>query len=163
MDKRTQRASRQSVKGGEIMYHLGGSSAGVWRLKTVPPLAFNWVRTNLMEGGLDVQGGDVPACSQSLLCRRDEHPGSSSSVWTAPGHGTQDAQVLGAFGISTVTTAQSTEADVPALHQAPRRTAHPQRTQGQPHRQTHRGAGVRCRPGPSALVALQGDRAGDDV
>ena len=37
----------------------GRSSAEVWRLKTVPPVAFNQERPNLTEGGLDVQGGDV--------------------------------------------------------------------------------------------------------
>ena len=35
----------------------GRSSAEVWRLKTVPPVAFNQERQNLIEGGLDVQGG----------------------------------------------------------------------------------------------------------
>ena len=61
-----------AVKGGEIMYHEGGSSAEVWRLKTVPPVAFNQERQNLIEGGLDVRGGYVPPCSQGLLRRRDE-------------------------------------------------------------------------------------------
>ena len=54
------------------MYHEGGSSAEVWRLKTVPPVAFNQERQNLIEGGLDVRGGYVPPCSQGLLRRRDE-------------------------------------------------------------------------------------------
>ena len=39
------------------MYQRGGSSAEMWRLKTVPPTAFNRVGTNLMEGGMDVPGG----------------------------------------------------------------------------------------------------------
>ena len=60
------------VNGGEIMYHRGGSSAEVWRLKTVPPVAFNQERQNLIEGGLDVPVGNVPTCSKGLLRRRDE-------------------------------------------------------------------------------------------
>ncbi|MDP6422667.1 MAG: hypothetical protein QF672_15325, partial [SAR202 cluster bacterium] len=42
------------------MYHEGGSSAEMWRLKTVPPVAFNQERQNLIEGGLEslsVRGG----------------------------------------------------------------------------------------------------------
>jgi hypothetical protein len=58
------------VNGGEIMYHQGGSRAEIWRLKTVPPIAFNQERPNLTEGGLDVQGGNVPPCSQGLHDRR---------------------------------------------------------------------------------------------
>ena len=50
------------MKGGEIMYHGGGSSAERWRLKIVPPVAFNQKRHDLIEGALDVQGGDVPPC-----------------------------------------------------------------------------------------------------
>ena len=73
----------------------GRSSAEVWRLKTVPPVAFNQERQNLIEGGLDVQGGDVPASSQGLLCRRDERSRGCAGIRTAPGHGAQDAQVLG--------------------------------------------------------------------
>ena len=67
----------------------------MWRLKTVPPVAFNQERQNLIEGGLDVQGGDVPASSQGLLCRRDERSRGCAGIRTAPGHGAQDAQVLG--------------------------------------------------------------------
>jgi hypothetical protein len=44
----------------------------MWRLKIVPSVGFNQERQSLTEGGLDVQGGDVPASAQSLLCRRDE-------------------------------------------------------------------------------------------
>ena len=39
------------------MYRQGGSRAEMWRLKSVPPVAFNQERPNLTEGGLDVQGG----------------------------------------------------------------------------------------------------------
>jgi hypothetical protein len=49
------------------MYHQGGSRAEKWRLKIVPPVAFNQERLNLTEGGLDVQGGYLPPCSQGLL------------------------------------------------------------------------------------------------
>ena len=79
----------------------GRSSAEVWRLKTVPPVAFNQERQNLIEGGLDVQGGDVPASSQGLLCRRDERSRGCAGIRTAPGHGAQDAQVLGTSRVST--------------------------------------------------------------
>ena len=41
-----------TVKGGEIMYHQGGSRAEMRRLKIVPPVAFNQERLNLTEGGL---------------------------------------------------------------------------------------------------------------
>ena len=41
------------------MYHRGESRAEMWRLKTVPPVAFNRVRTNLIEGGMDVPSGDL--------------------------------------------------------------------------------------------------------
>ncbi|MDP6663497.1 MAG: hypothetical protein QF477_05460, partial [SAR202 cluster bacterium] len=51
--------SGADVKGGEIMYHQGGTRAEMWRLKIVPPIAFNHERLNLTEGGLDVQGGYV--------------------------------------------------------------------------------------------------------
>ena len=88
----------------------GRSSAEVWRLKTVPPVAFNQERQNLIEGGLDVQGGDVPASSQGLLCRRDERSRGCAGIRTAPGHGAQDAQVLGTSRVSTRPTASSTEA-----------------------------------------------------
>ena len=56
-----------SVNGGEIMYRQGGSRAEMWRLKSVPPVAFNQERPNLTEGGLDVQGGYLPPCSQRLV------------------------------------------------------------------------------------------------
>ena len=55
------------VNGGEIMYRQGGSRAEMWRLKSVPPVAFNQERPNLTEGGLDVQGGYLPPCSQGLI------------------------------------------------------------------------------------------------
>ena len=55
----------------------GRSSAEVWRLKTVPPVAFNQERQNLIEGGLDVQGG------MYLRVRRACQKG-----WTSRGHRT---------------------------------------------------------------------------
>ena len=101
---------RARCKGRRDNVPPGRSSAEVWRLKTVPPVAFNQERRNLIEGGLDVQSGDVPACSQSLLRRRDERSGGCAGIRAAPGHGAQDAQVLGASGVSTGTTGWSTEA-----------------------------------------------------
>ncbi len=88
----------------------GRSSAEMWRLKTVPPVAFNQERPNLIEGGLDVQGGDVPASSQGLFRRRDERPRGGPSVQATPGHGAQDARVLRAPRVSTATTGSQTEA-----------------------------------------------------
>ncbi len=67
------------------MYHLGGSSTEVWSLKIVPPVAFNWVRTNLMEGGLNVPGGDTRSGPARGPCRRDEHSGGGSDVWNVAG------------------------------------------------------------------------------
>ena len=65
------------------MYHQGGSRAEMWRLKTVPPVTFNQERLNLTEGGLDVQGGNVPPCSQGLHDRRDERSGEvDPENWT---------------------------------------------------------------------------------
>ena len=62
------------------MYGQGGSRAEMWRLKSVPPVAFNQERPNLPEGGLDVQGGYLPPCSQGLFRRRDERPRGGPSV-----------------------------------------------------------------------------------
>ena len=56
------------------MYQRGGSSAEMWRLKTVPPTAFNRVGTNLMEGGMDVPGGAVRSSPAGGPRGRDEHP-----------------------------------------------------------------------------------------
>ena len=98
------------VNGGEIMYRQGGSRAEMWRLKSVPPVAFNQERPNLTEGGLDVQGGYSPPCSQGLFRRRDERPRGGPSVRATPGHGAQDARVLRAPRVSTVTTGSQTEA-----------------------------------------------------
>ena len=63
-----------AVNSGEIMYQRGGSSAEMWRLKTVPPTAFNRVGTNLMEGGMDVPGGAVRSSPAGGPRGRDEHP-----------------------------------------------------------------------------------------
>ncbi len=98
------------VNGGEIMYRQSGSRAEMWRLKSVPPVAFNQERPNLTEGGLDVQGGYLPPCSQGLFRRRDERPRGGPSVRATPGHGAQDARVLRAPRVSTATTGSQTEA-----------------------------------------------------
>ena len=102
--------SASVVNGGEIMYRQGGSRAEMWRLKSVPPVAFNQERQNLTEGGLDVQGGYLPPCSQGLFRRRDERPRGGPSVRGTPGHGAQDARVLRAPRVSTATTGSQTEA-----------------------------------------------------
>ena len=103
-------AASVGVNGGEIMYRQGGSRAEMWRLKSVPPVAFNQERPNLTEGGLDVQGGYLPPCSQGLFRRRDERPRGGPSVRATPGHGAQDARVLRAPRVSTATTGSQTEA-----------------------------------------------------
>ena len=100
----------KGVNGGEIMYRQGGTRAEMWRLKSVPPVAFNQERPNLTEGGLDVQGGYLPPCSQGLFRRRDERPRGGPSVRATPGHGAQDARVLRAPRVSTATTGSQTEA-----------------------------------------------------
>ena len=102
--------AKNAVNGGEIMYRQGGSRAEMWRLKSVPPVAFNQERPNLTEGGLDVQGGYLPPCSQGLFRRRDERPRGGPSVRATPGHGAQDARVLRAPRVSTATTGSQTEA-----------------------------------------------------
>ena len=103
-------ATQVGVNGGEIMYRQGGSRAEMWRLKSVPPVAFNQERPNLTKGGLDVQGGYLPPCSQGLFRRRDERPRGGPSVRATPGHGAQDARVLRAPRVSTATTGSQTEA-----------------------------------------------------
>ena len=65
---------------------------------------------HLMEGGMDVPSADVWSSAPGGPCRRDEHPGGGAGVRTAPRHGAQDAEVLGATGVSTGRTAPSTEA-----------------------------------------------------
>ena len=92
------------------MYRQGGSRAEMWRLKSVPPVAFNQEQPNLTEGGLDVQGGYLPPCSQGLFHRRDERPRGGPSVRATPGHSAQDARVLRAPRVSTATTGSQTEA-----------------------------------------------------
>ena len=106
----SRRFEASGVNGGEIMYRQGGSRAEMWRLKSVPPVAFNQERPNLTEGGLDVQGGYLPPCSQGLFRRRDERPRGGPSVRATPGHGAQDARVLRAPRVSTATTGSQTEA-----------------------------------------------------
>ena len=108
--KHVRELSLDDVNGGEIMYRQGGSRAEMWRLKSVPPVAFNQERPNLTEGGLDAQGGYLPPCSQGLFRRRDERPRGGPSVRATPGHGAQDARVLRAPRVSTATTGSQTEA-----------------------------------------------------
>ena len=108
--KHVRELSLDDVNGGEIMYRQGGSRAEMWRLKSVPPVAFNQERPNLTEGGLDAQRGYLPPCSQGLFRRRDERPRGGPSVRATPGHGAQDARVLRAPRVSTATTGSQTEA-----------------------------------------------------
>ena len=50
---------------------------------------------------MDVSRGDLRASSPGLHGRRDERSGSLPGVWPAPGHGAQDAGLLGAPKIAT--------------------------------------------------------------
>ena len=48
-----------------------------------------------MEGAMDVCSGDVRAGSAGLHGGRDERSGGLAGVWPAPGHGAQDAGLVG--------------------------------------------------------------------
>ena len=82
----------------------------MWRCKTVPPAAFHRVVSNSMEGAEDVQGGDVRAGAPGLHGGWYEHAGGGAGVRTAPGHGAQDAEVLGASRVSSKIAAAPSQA-----------------------------------------------------
>ena len=63
-----------------------------------------------MEGVKDVQGGTVRACAPGLHGGGDEHAGGCPGVRSAPGHGAQDAGVLGATRVPSTVTGPSSQA-----------------------------------------------------
>ena len=73
----------------------------LWRWKIVPSSAFRKADYQSMEGVMDVSRGDLRTSSPGLHGRRDERSGSLPGVWPAPGHGAQDAGLLGAPRIPT--------------------------------------------------------------
>ena len=82
----------------------------MWRIKTIPPAAFHRVGDNSMEGVKDIQGGDVRAGAPGLHGGWYEHSGGGAGVRTAPGHGAQDAEVLGASRVSSKIAAAPAQA-----------------------------------------------------
>ena len=65
--------------------------------KTVPSTVIYEVDQQPVEGEMDVPSGDVRARSPGLNGGGDERSGNLPRVRTAPGHGTQDADLLGAI------------------------------------------------------------------
>ena len=86
------------VNGGGKVDHMGGSIVGLrlscW--KTVPPATFYKVDYQPLEGETDVSSGDVRSGAAGLHGGGDERSGSLPGVRPAPGHGAQDAGLLGA-------------------------------------------------------------------
>ena len=60
-----------------------------------------------MEGVKDVQSGTVRSSAPGLHGGRDEHARGCPRVRAAPGHGAQDAGVLGATRVPSTVTAAS--------------------------------------------------------
>ena len=58
----------------------------------------------------DVQSGNVRAGETGLHGRGDGDTGSSAGVWTAPGHGEEDAEVLDTTGVPAEQAGAETEA-----------------------------------------------------
>ena len=77
------------------MGQVGGSIVGLWRWKTVPSAVFYKVDYQPVEGEMDVFSGEVRSGAAGLPGGRDERSGSLSGVRPAPGHGAQDADLLG--------------------------------------------------------------------
>ena len=88
------------VNGGGKVDHMGGSIVGL-RLstfrKTVPSTVIYEVDQQPVEGEMDVPSGDVRARSPGLPGGGDERSGNLPGVRPALGHGTQDADLLGAI------------------------------------------------------------------
>ena len=79
--------------------------ADLWRLKIVPSTAFRKADYQSLEGVMDVPRGAVRASSPGLHGGRDEPSGSLPGVRPAPGHGAQDAGLLGAAGLPAAESA----------------------------------------------------------
>ena len=65
-------------------------------VENVPSTAFRKAEYQSLEGVMDVPRGNVRARSPGLYGGRDERSGSVPGVWPAPGHGAQDAGLVGA-------------------------------------------------------------------
>ena len=52
-----------------------------------------------MGGKENVSGEDVREGDTGLHGRGNEHPGDGAGVWAAPGHGEEDADVLGVIRV----------------------------------------------------------------
>ena len=108
-----------AVNGGGKVDHMGGSIVGLRRWKTVPPAAFYKVDYQPLEGETDVSSGDVRSGAAGLHGGRHECSGSLPGVRPAPGHGAQDAGLLGAARLPARGSATATQAG--ALHRRDRR------------------------------------------
>ena len=75
--------------------------AELWRREIVPSSAFRKAEYQSMEGAMDVCSGDVCAGSAGLHGGRDERSGGLAGVWPAPGHGAQDAGLVGPTRVPT--------------------------------------------------------------
>ena len=89
----------RGVIGGGKVDHVGGSTADIWRLKSVPSSAIHRFEVEPMDGGMDVSSGRVSAGPQGGNGRRHEHPGGVAGVRAALGHGAQDGRLLRAVGL----------------------------------------------------------------
>ena len=98
------------VSGGDILGRVGGEIADIWRLNTVPSTVIHRVIADPLDGARDVQRGRISAGSPGGDGGGNEHPGSLPGIWVAPGHGAQDAGLLGAARVSTPKLATSAQA-----------------------------------------------------
>ena len=81
------------------MHQVGGSTADLWRLKSVPSGAIHRFEVKPMDGGMDVSSGRVSAGPQGDNGGGREHSGGIAGVRVAPGHGSQGGRLLGAAGL----------------------------------------------------------------
>ena len=91
------------------MDHMGGSIVGLRRWKTVPPATFYKVDYQPLEGETDVSSGDVRSGAAGLHGGRHECSGNLPGVRPAPGHGAQDAGLLGAARLPARGSATATQ------------------------------------------------------
>ena len=98
-----------AVKGGEKMYHVGGSIVGFGRLKTVPPGVFHGADIQPMEGAMDVSRGHIFSGAPGLPGGGNERSGGFPGVRRASGHGAQDAGECDAAGLHAAAAASQAE------------------------------------------------------
>ena len=75
--------------------------ADLWRREIVPSTAFRKADSQSLEGVMDVQRGALRAGSPGLHGGGDVRSGSLPAVWPAPGHGAQDAGLVGPTWVQT--------------------------------------------------------------